>query len=74
MILTKLTIYHIDQLFKDNRQSTKIRMVLGASCKEKSDHLLNDDINPGPSLTIRRYILTIRRFIVFPLIPNSCNW
>ena len=36
---------------KENRQTTKVRMVFDASCKGKSKQSLNDTLNSGPSLT-----------------------
>ena len=49
---------------KGNRQTTKVRMLFDASCKGKSKQLLNDTLNPGPSLTplLSAVLLRFRSF------------
>ena len=36
---------------KENRQTTKVRMVFDASCKGRSKQSFNDTLKSGPSLT-----------------------
>ena len=49
---------------KENRQTTKVRMIFDASCKGRSKQSFNDTLKPGPSLTplLSHVLLRFRSF------------